>query len=81
MTLPVPPIDVSSQNPELRNSPVAWEYLEPEEWVGTAVEEYPGCFFNGAAYAAGTLIRCDDAVLECRNGLWAPVSIGDPDNP
>jgi hypothetical protein len=75
------PADVGPQNPDLRNSPIAWEYLEEDEWVGTSEEEQPGCFFNGTAYQVGSLIRCDDAVLECRNGFWKPIMTGDPENP
>jgi hypothetical protein len=71
------PIDVGPQDPELRNSPIAWEYLDEEDWPGTAEEEQPGCFFNGVAYSNGTIIRADDAVLECGNGFWIPVSTDD----
>jgi hypothetical protein len=74
-------IDVGSQNSELRNSPIAWEYLDEEESVGTMVEEQPGCFFNGVAYGDGTFVKSDDAVLECRHGFWIPVATGDPENP
>lgn len=73
--------DVGTQNPDLRNSPIAWEYLDEEEWVGATAEEQPGCFFNDVAYADGALIRCDDAVLECRHGFWVPLATGDPENP
>jgi hypothetical protein len=75
------PDDVGPQNPDLRNSPIAWEYLDEEEWVGTSEEEQPGCFFNGTAYRVGSLVRCDDAVLECRNGFWKPIATGDPEHP
>jgi len=75
------PIDLGPQNPELKNSPIAWEYLDEEEWRGDSVEEQPVCYFNGNAYGEGTFIRCDDAVLECRRGMWMPVVTGDPENP
>lgn len=75
------PIDVGPQNPDLRNSPIAWEYLDEEEWQGTAVEEQPVCYFNGDVFEDGTLVRSDEVVLECRQGIWMPVSTGDPENP
>jgi hypothetical protein len=75
------PIDLGTQNPNLRNSPIAWEYLDEEEWVGPTQEEQPGCFFNGVAYPNGTVVKADDAMLECRNGFWVPIATGDPENP
>ncbi len=81
MEKPARPIDVGAQDPELRNSPVAWEYLDEEEWPGASVEEQPLCYFNGVAYAEGTMVRSDEVVLECRSGFWAPIVTGDPENP
>lgn len=75
------PIDLGPQDSGLKNSPIAWEYLNEEEWMGPAVEEQPGCFFNGVAYADGTVVRCEDTVLECRHGFWIPIASGDPENP
>jgi hypothetical protein len=76
-----PIVDVGPQNPELRNSPIAWEYLDEEEWQGTAVEEQPACYFNDSVFTDGDLVRSDEVVLECRQGIWVPVGTGDPENP
>lgn len=75
------PIDVGPQNSEQRNSPIAWEQLDEEEWQGAAIEEQPVCYFNGEAFPDGTLVRSDEVVLECRQGIWMLVGAGDPENP
>jgi len=65
--------DLGAQDPELKNSPVAWE---TDEETDTLLELVPAaggvCYFNGSAYSHGTLIRSGTSVLRCDGGVWVP---------
>ena len=74
-------IDVGAQDPELKNSPVAWESDEESEAL---LEEGPGepvCFFNDKAYDHSTVIKSGTVLLRCDHGIWFPTGSSDPDNP
>lgn len=66
------PEDLGAQDPELRNSPVAWEADEDTEALRESVPGSAVCFFNDRAYADGTLIRSGITVLRCDHGIWVP---------
>lgn len=69
---PRDPFEVGAQDPERKNSPVAWEADEDTEALR---EEIPGeavCFYNDRAYPHGTLVLTGDARLRCDYGLWVP---------
>jgi hypothetical protein len=68
---------VGAQDPERKNSPIAWETDEDTEALREAVPEEPVCYFNDRAYAVGT----GDALLRCDRGLWVPAGPADPSNP
>lgn len=69
--------DLGAPDPELRNSPVAWESDEDTEALREAVPGDAVCYFNGVSYADGTLIRSGANILRCDSGLWVPEGTGD----
>ncbi len=75
-------LDLGAQDPELRNSPIADESDEDTESLRETVpEDSPLCYFNGRAYADGTLVRSGTTTLRCERGLWVEAGPGDPENP
>jgi hypothetical protein len=74
-------LDLGAQDPELRNSPVAWE---SDDDTDALREQSPGatvCYFNDTEYDLDTIIKSGDSLLRCSYGLWVPVASSDPDNP
>lgn len=69
--------DLGAQDPELRNSPVAWETDEETDTLRETVSGKAVCYFNGDAYSNGTLIRSGATVLRCDEGVWVPEGAGD----
>lgn len=70
-------VQVGAQDPELRNSPVAWETDEDTEALRESIPEEPECFFNDRKYGHGTVVASGDTHLRCDFGLWIPAA---PDN-
>jgi hypothetical protein len=75
--MPDRPQDLGAQDPELKNSPVAWEADEETEALREEVPGSAACYFNGNAYAHDTLIRSGTTVLRCDEGVWVPEGSGD----
>lgn len=73
--------DVGSQDPELRNSPIAEEGDEETEALRQEVPGEPVCYFNNATYRDGAYVRSGGMLLRCDRGLWVPAGPADPDNP
>jgi hypothetical protein len=73
--------DLGAQDPEARNSPVAWETDEDMETLREAVPGEPICYFNGQAYEHDTVIKSGAVLLRCDHGLWVPAGSSDTDNP
>jgi hypothetical protein len=71
--------DLGAPDPELKNSPVAWEGEEDTETLRASVPAEPECFFNSRAYANGTVVRSGSTLLRCDLGIWVPAT--DPENP
>ena len=72
---------LGAQDPELKNSPVAWEEDEDTETLRESIPGEPVCFFNDRAYAQGTIVRSGTVLLRCDYGLWVPAGNADPDRP
>jgi hypothetical protein len=70
---------LGAQDPELKNSPVAWEGEEDTETLRASVPGEPVCFFNDHAYTHGTIVKSGSTLLRCDLGLWVPE--GDLQNP
>lgn len=66
------PTDLGAQDPELKNSPVAWEMDEDTESLREEIAGDALCYFNGQAYSDGALIRSGSTVLRCERGIWVP---------
>ncbi|MGD8339757.1 MAG: DUF1496 domain-containing protein [Gammaproteobacteria bacterium] len=76
-----PTIDLGSQDPERRNSPIAAETDEDTEVLRQEIPPEPVCYFNDKAYADGTIIKSGAGLLRCDQGLWVAAGSSDPSNP
>jgi hypothetical protein len=66
-------VQVGAQDPELANSPVAWETDEDPDALREAVPgEAAACVFNGTEYEHGAEVSSGTVVLRCDHGLWLP---------
>jgi hypothetical protein len=71
---------VGAPDPELKNSPIvdAGEY-DPEEAPPLLEGEAPFCYFNGEAFALGSIVRSGSDLLKCERGTWVCVGEQRPD--
>jgi hypothetical protein len=70
--------DVGAQDPELKNSPVAWELDEDTDALR---EEFPGapvCYFNDEIFDNGSIVKSGAVVLRCDYGVWVPAEASPP---
>jgi hypothetical protein len=74
-------LDLGVQDPEAKNSPVAWESDEDTDTLRESIPGEPVCFFNDQAYDHKTVIKSGTVLLRCDYGLWVPAGPSDPDNP
>jgi len=74
-------LDLGVQDPEARNSPVAWEIDEDTETLRESIPGDPVCLFNDQAYDHNTVIKSGTVLLRCDYGLWVPAGPSDPENP
>jgi hypothetical protein len=70
--------EVGTQDPELKNSPIAWESDEETDTLRQSVPLEPFCVFNGESFSDGTVVKSGDVLLRCRQGLWVPAGSADP---
>jgi len=68
----VKPIDrqVPAQDPDLKNSPIAWEAEEDSEALQAEAADAPVCFFNDVEYAHGSSFATHGIALRCDHGVW-----------
>ena len=64
--------ELGVQNPELKNSPIAWESDEDIETLRGAQPSEPVCFFNDHEYANGAIVQSGSVRLRCERGVWVP---------
>jgi len=69
---------LGAQDPERRNSPVAWESDEDSETVRQELPENPVCHFNDESFSDGTVIRSGTVLLRCDQGIWVQARPSDP---
>jgi len=74
-------IDVGSQDPEHRNSPIAAETDEDTEVLRQEVGPEAICYFNDTSYPDGTSVKSGTGLLRCDKGLWVSAGPSDPTNP
>lgn len=74
-------VNVGSQDPERKNSPIATETDEDTEVLRQEVPPEPVCYFNDKVYSDGTTIRSGSELLRCDKGLWISAGSSDPTNP
>jgi hypothetical protein len=66
------PRQLGAQDPELKNSPIAWESDEDTEALREEIEDEPVCFFNDQVYSHGTVVSSGSTLLRCDHGIWVP---------
>lgn len=66
------PADLGAQDPELKNSPIAWETDEDTEALREALAGDALCYYNGTAFPDGELVRSGTTILRCERGIWIP---------
>ncbi|HUO67461.1 MAG TPA: DUF1496 domain-containing protein [Gammaproteobacteria bacterium] len=64
--------ELGAPNPELKNSPIAWEGDEDIETLRSTLPSEPVCFFNDSEYAHGTIVQSGSVRLRCERGVWVP---------
>lgn len=64
--------DVGAQDPELRNSPVAWEADEDTDALREEIPGDPVCYFNNEAFDHDAFVRSGTVLLRCDRGIWLP---------
>ena len=73
---------LGAQDPERKNSPVAWESDEDVDTLREALpDEEPTCFFNDGTYAHGTVVSSGTVLLRCDNGIWIPAGAAESGKP
>ena len=70
--MPKKTLELGTQNPELENSPIAWESDEETETLRESLPSEPVCFFNDREYANGATVVSGTARLRCERGVWIP---------
>ena len=63
---------VGTQDPDRKNSPIAWETDEELETLRESLPEEPVCYFNDAENRDGMLVASGTDVLRCERGVWVP---------
>ena len=66
------PTVLGAQDPDLKNSPIAWEGDEETEVLREEIPSEPICFFNDREYAHGTIVVSENVHLRCEHGIWVP---------
>jgi Protein of unknown function (DUF1496) len=79
--MPSKPRELGAQNPELKNSPIAWEGDEDTETLRESVPSEPVCFFNDREYAHGAVVVSGSVRLRCERGIWVPAGPSAPGRP
>ena len=72
---------LGAQDPERKNSPVAWEIEDDTETLRESIPDEAVCFFNDLAYAHGTVVSSGSVLLRCDHGIWLPAGATDSSKP
>jgi hypothetical protein len=64
--------DLGAQDPERKNSPVAWEADDDTETLRESVPDEAVCYFNDAGYEHDTVVSSGSLLLRCDHGVWVP---------
>lgn len=72
--------DLGAPDPELKNSPIAYENDEETEILRQEIPGEPICYFNNQSFPNGTYIKSGNTVLKCVFGIWVEAGPTDPDN-
>jgi hypothetical protein len=72
---------VGAQDPERKNSPVAWEGDEDTETLRESIPDEATCFFNDLAYRDGAVVQSGSTLLRCDRGVCLPAATADNAKP
>lgn len=72
---------VGAQDPERKNSPVAWEADEDTETLRESGPDEAACYFNDLPYADGAVVLSGSTLLRCDRGVWLPAGPGEHGKP
>ena len=75
------PEQLGAQDPDRKNSPVAWESEEDVDALRETIPDEPGCFFNDRPYTQGTVVSSGSVLLRCEDGIWIPAGTTDSGKP
>jgi len=64
---------IAAQDPDLKNSPIAWEADEDTDTLQAEVSDEAACFFNDVEYAHGSSLTAGNVALRCEHGVWVPM--------
>lgn len=82
MNKPQRQVDVGSQAPEARTSPILEEGDEEFEVLAQEVEQQGQCYFNNVSYGHGTFVCSGSSEqLRCEKGIWVREGSCDSTNP
>lgn len=73
--------ELGTQDPERKNSPVAWETDEDTETLRESVPDEAVCFFNDRSYPHDTVVSSGSVLLRCDHGVWLPAGTTDAGKP
>lgn len=72
---------LGAQDPERKNSPVAWEGDEDTEALRESIPDEAVCFFNDLAYRDGAVVQSGSTLLRCDRGIWLPTAAAENAKP
>ncbi len=75
------PEELGAQDPERKNSPVAWETDEDVDALRETIPDEPECYFNDRAYPHGTTVSSGSVLLRCDSGVWIPAGAAESGKP
>jgi hypothetical protein len=64
--------ELGTQDPDRKNSPIAWEFDEDTDTLRESLPDEPVCFFNDTEFADGAIVESGTVALRCDRGLWVP---------
>ena len=71
---------VGAPDPDLKTSPILEEYDEDAPILAQEFDDLPVCWYNGASYASGAMVRTGDgSLLRCEKGVWIRQDLPDPE--
>ena len=72
---------VGAPDPDLKTSPILEEYDEDAPVMVQEFDDLPVCWYNGASYPSGSMVRSGDgSLLRCEKGIWVRQDLPDTED-